>query len=203
VHRRHELGLEAEEVARRSGLDVAYLRRLEEGSEAHASGDAIVRLARALETTPASLAGGDMGQPPGSGRASPHPILHELTREECESHLVEGGVGRVVFVAEQMPVAFPVNFRYRDGAIIFWTAADASIAECFDSTVSFEVDRLDEAASEGWSVLVTGRAERPAAHERAEYIRLEFEPWAGGYRDTLVRIAAAKITGREVRQTAR
>ena len=203
ARRRAELGIGIDEVARRAGFEVDYVEELEQNADTVASSDAVVRLAKALETTPASLAGRDVQRPPGPGRAGLHPVLRRLSRAECEAHLRAGGVGRVVFVSEGVPVALPVNYRFHDDAIVFRTAAEASIARCSGSMVSFEVDRVDETVSEGWSVLVTGRAERLDANERVPYIRLGIEPWAGGYRDTFVRIVADAISGRAVGQVTR
>ena len=78
-----------------------------------------------------------------------------------------------------------MNFRFARGRVIFRTGAKASITAAFGSMVGFEVDRIDDATSEGWSVLVTGRAEQAEATEWAELSRLGLEPWAGGYRGRL------------------
>jgi hypothetical protein len=67
--------------------------------------------------------------------------------------------------------------------------------------VSFEVDRIDEAMSEGWSVLVSGRAQR--VEDRTELGKLALvgiEPWAGGQREAVIRIEIDEISGRAIRQ---
>lgn len=200
AERRRELGLSVEEVARRAGMEPVYLEYVEQDSRATVSGDALSRLAKALDTTRWSLAGGDIGRPPGRGRAGPHPVVDTLSREQCEGYLGQGGIGRVVFVIARGPAALPVNFRFADGAVVFRTAAMASVTGAFGTTVGFEVDGVDETESEGWSVLVTGRAERVEAKDRARYLRLGIEPWAGGIRDIFVRIPAEEISGRSIRQ---
>lgn len=128
AHRRQELGLTREEVALRAGIDVGYLDYFEHSPATALSSDALYRLARALETTRTSLGGGDIGRPPGPGRAGPHPVLETLTHEQCEDHLLAGGVGRVVFSADRGPVALPVNFRFVDGQVVFRTQPTASSA---------------------------------------------------------------------------
>jgi hypothetical protein len=201
AHRRDELGLTREEVARRAGMDMGYLDYFEHNPAAALSIGTWLRLAKALETTPASLAGGDVGRPPGPGRAGPHPVLETLTQEQCKDHLVAGGVGRVVFSAERGPVALPVNFRFVDGRVVFRTQPTASPAITAGAVVSFEVDRIDEAMSEGWSVLVSGRAQR--VEDRTELGKLALvgiEPWAGGQREAVIRIEIDEISGRAIRQ---
>lgn len=149
AHRRAELGLTPEEVARRAGMDVGYLDYFEHNPSAVLSSGAWLRLARALETTPASLAGGDLGRRTGPGRAGPHPVLETLTRKQCEDRLVAGGVGSVIFSAQREPVALPVNFRFVDGRVVFRTQPTASPAVTAGAVLSFEVDHVEEAMSRG------------------------------------------------------
>lgn len=201
THRREELGLTREEVARRAGMDAGYLDYFEHSPAAALGRGTWLRLARVLETTPASLAGGDVGRPPGPGRAGPHPVLETLTPKQCEDHLVAGGVGRVVFSADRGPVAVPVNFRYVDGRVVFRTQPTASLAIANGAIVSFEVDRIDEAMSEGWSVLVSGRAQRVEDRTELEKLALAgIEPWPGGQREAVIRIEIDEVSGRAIRQ---
>ena len=76
------------------------------------------------------------------------------------------------------------------------------ITAAFGSVVGFEVDHIDDATSEGWSVLATGRVKGADATERAELTRLGLEPWAGGYRDIYVLIQVDTITGRRDTSTS-
>jgi transcriptional regulator with XRE-family HTH domain len=204
IHRRQELGLTANELARRSGIAAGYLEYLEHSSAAAApQAGLMLRLAAALETTPAHLAGGDVGRPPGIGRAGPHPRLDVLDRNQCATRLSLGGVGRFVFMSARGPVAVPVNFGFVDGDIVFRTRIEGGLVTAVGSTVGFEVDRIDEAMSEGWSVLVTGRAR--LVDERSELEQLAalgIEPWPGGKREALIRIESNEISGREIRQDA-
>lgn len=200
--RRAELGIDLEEVARRSRLGVDYLERLERVQRVAPSDDVILHLAKALETTPVSLTGAEVAGSAGRGRVGLRPAIRSLPRMDCEARLRGGGIGRVVFVSGGVPIALPVNFRFHHCEVVFRTAAGAGILRCLGSQVSFEVDRLDENTSEGWSVLVTGRAEQVEANECAPYVRLGIEPWAGGFRDVFVRIIATAISGRAIGQLA-
>jgi transcriptional regulator with XRE-family HTH domain len=200
AHRRQELGLTREEVAHRAGMDPGYLDYLEHNSAALSTGQ-LLRLADALETTIVHLRRGDVDRPPGPGRAGPHPHLDVLSSEQCEAHLAGGGVGRFVFLAPEGPVALPVNFRFLDGDVIFRTRAEGVLAAAAGSTVSFEVDQIDEAMSEGWSVLITGAAQLvddPAELDRL--VQLGVEPWPGGHRDAVIRVVTERISGRAIRQ---
>ncbi len=68
--------------------------------------------------------------------------------------------------------------------------------------MSFEIDRVDESMSEGWSVLVTGAARRVDDPEEVVALAgLGLEPWAGGPRHALVRIHPDEMTGRVITQT--
>jgi hypothetical protein len=94
-----------------------------------------------------------------------------------------------------------VYFRFVDGDIVFRTRAAGPLAAAAGTTVGFEVDRIDEAMSEGWSVLVTGRASR--VDDAAELDRLDqfgLEPWPGGRRRAVIRVETTSITGRSIRQ---
>jgi len=201
AERRREVGLTRDDVALRAGMNSGYLDDLEHSPDAALTAGALLRLAAALETTPEFLRGGHVDRPPGPGRAGPHPHLDVLSREECELHLAGGGVGRFVFLAPQGPVALPVNFRYLDGDVLFRTRPKGALAAAAGTTVSLEVDQIDEPMSEGWSVLVTGRArlvDDPAALQQAA--DLGIEPWPGGHREALMRIETEEMSGRRIRQ---
>ena len=205
AERRRELGLGQEEVAHRAGMTAGYLDYLEHSPAVALSRGSLIRLAGALETTVDYLRGGKVDRPPGPGRAGPHPRLDVMSREECEVHLAGGGVGRFVYTSKRGPVALPVNFRLLDGDIVFRTRTHGALAAAVtvDSRVGFEVDRIDDAMSEGWSVLVSGTArlvDDPA--EIARIGRLGIEPWPGGHREAVIRIETETISGRRIRQVS-
>jgi len=202
AHRRRELGLSREEVASRAGMAADYLDYLEHSSAVALPPGSLISLADALETTVKALRGGKVARPPGPGRAGPHPQLDVLTREECEAHLAGGGVGRLVFLNAGVPLALPVNFRYLDGDIVFRTRSGGALAAAVGTIVSFEVDQIDEAMSEGWSVLVSGHAHLVDDPDELEQIAaLGIEPWPGGHRETVIRIKTAQLSGRSIHQS--
>ena len=198
--RRADLHLSRRQLAELAGMSVPYVQYLET-HPATPTQAALRRLAAALQTTPEMLLGAGTGQPPRRGGPSGHPVLQTLTAAECYDLLSPGGVGRVAFTAADGPVVLPVNFAMAGQTVIFRTAPDRLLAGYLDGPAGFEVDRLDEALSQGWSVLVSGRAVRVT--REAEVRRLEqhagVRPWAGGARDVYVRIIPRRITGRRVR----
>jgi hypothetical protein len=94
-------------------------------------------------------------------------------------------------------VAFPVNFVFVRGCVVFRTS-DAMVSN-ISGVVAFEIDHVDEAMSEGWSVLVRGRARLVEGAELGLVAAdLHLEPWAGGARLNVVSIAPFEVTGRVI-----
>ena len=206
AHRRRELGLSREEVSRRAGMTAAYLDFLEHSPSVALPRGQLIRLAKALETTVDHLRGGKVDRPPGPGRAGPHPHLDVMTPDECEEHLSSGGVGRFVFTSGSGPTALPVNFRLLDGDVVFMTRTHGVLTTAVsrDGRVGFEVDQIDDAMSEGWSVIISGRARLVDDPEELERIaELGIEPWPGGRREAVIRIETEAISGRRIRQASR
>lgn len=197
--RREELGLSTQQVAERAGMSVPYLEYLER-CPAPLTGAALTRLADALGTTPPVLLGADADLPPGHGRAAGPRALKRLNPAECRHLLAPGGVGRVAFTTPSGPAVLPVNFAMVSGTVVFRTAQDTILAAHGDEEVGFEVDHLDEAQTEGWSVLVLGRARRVVqpAELRTLQASIAIRPWAGGDRGTYVRITPKRISGRRI-----
>ena len=92
----------------------------------------------------------------------------------------------------------PVNVVVTGKAIIFRTAPDTLLALYAAGPVSFEVDYLDQALREGWSVLVHGHAHKVADEREVKRLedRAHLQTWAGGARDVYVRITPTRISGR-------
>jgi nitroimidazol reductase NimA-like FMN-containing flavoprotein (pyridoxamine 5'-phosphate oxidase superfamily) len=199
AHRRHEIGKSIEEVAEHAGVDPAYLRYFESSPDARLSAGTMILLAMALETTPEELYGARVERPPGPGRAAPHGDLRTLTPEQCAAHLDSGGVGRLVYISERGPVAHPVNFATCDGDIVVSTTPTQANDLESQQRAAFQIDRVDEAMREGWSVLVSGPARRvDDPDELVELSELGLEPWAGGNRHAMVRIHPEIVTGRVI-----
>jgi hypothetical protein len=104
-----------------------------------------------------------------------------------------------VFSHSRGPVALPVNFEYTEEQIVFSTDDEKASALGTEDVVGFEIDRVDEALSEGWSVLVTGPCRRVEDPEELQRLTsLDLEAWAGGNRHALMAIRPAETTGRVI-----
>ncbi|WP_344012331.1 helix-turn-helix domain-containing protein, partial [Streptomyces thermospinosisporus] len=196
---RERLGLSREETARRARIAPEYLAYIEE-QPAAPSLATLISLAAALGTDVQSLRGGGRDLPPGRGSALLHPELRDLSPEECRARLSTHGVGRIAVTTPDGPAVVPVNYDVVDGAIVFRTAPHSVPAQAVGSEVAFEVDHLDEAMSQGWSVLAVGPAQpvtEPAAVRRLTE-RARSSPWAGGEREMWVSIRPTRLTGRRI-----
>lgn len=136
-----------------------------------------------------------------------HPSIQtqiaELSREECMQLLAAHGVGRLaVNHGDGPPVIRPVNYRFDQPSqsVVFRTAAGSKFNALLRSTTAvFEVDRLDETTSTGWSVIIVGMAaEVTAASEIGRLERLGLEPWAPGPKPHWMRVRAWTVSGRRI-----
>ncbi|MFF7523026.1 DUF1918 domain-containing protein [Streptomyces pseudovenezuelae] len=197
---RHRQRLSREETARRARMSPGYLEYLE-SQPADPSMATLIGLADALGTTVTTLRGGGMDLPPGQGHALLHPQLRDIGPEECRRLLSTHGVGRVAVTApDGRPAVVPVNYEVIDAAIVFRTAPDSTPAAAVGAEVAFEVDHMDLALSQGWSVLAVGPAsvvtEPDTVRRLTEHAHTT--PWAGGERAMWVSIRPAHLTGRRI-----
>jgi len=199
AQRRTELHLSQAQLAARAGLSLRYLEYLER-YPARPSPAALRQLAAALRTTPAVLLGGGANVPPGQCRPAGLRAVSKLMPAECRRLIAPGGVGRIAFGTISGPIVVPVNFAVLADTLVVRTAEGTVIDGHADEQVALEVDHIDEAVCQGWSVLVRGPAHR-VAHP-AELRRLQEDavvwPWAGGEREVYVRIIPREITGRRI-----
>lgn len=197
--RRAELRLTRAQVALRAGVSVRYLEYLENFASVPDPGT-LRQLAAALRTTPAALLGAGADVPPGHAGLPAQPVVTRLSPAECIRLIAPGGVGRIGFGTAAGPAVLPVNFTLVGGSIIFRTGAGTVIEAHGDDTVGFEVDHIDEALGQGWSVLARGQAHRVLQPGELRHVRetVTVEPWAGGRREAYVRIVPYQITGRRI-----
>ena len=199
AERRAQLGLSEDTVARRAGMSPRYMEQLIEAGPDFDSGG-FLRIAAALELTYQEMLAGRSDPPPGQAGPGPHPVLVRMTAQECWDRLGTHGVGRVALPVRPAPAVFPVNYAVDSHTIVYRTTPRGPVAPVTGSAVSFQVDRTDERLSRGWSVLLTGTAERvedPAlvSHLDAQEIG---QSWAGGDRPLWVRIRPDSVTGRRI-----
>jgi nitroimidazol reductase NimA-like FMN-containing flavoprotein (pyridoxamine 5'-phosphate oxidase superfamily) len=134
-------------------------------------------------------------------------VIEELDENECLALIAPGGVGRIAYTSRSGPAVLPVNYALQDGAIVFRTAEHGPLDEDLrtgisdaDYKVAFEIDEIDAAGHQGWSVLIQGPAHHVTGAEEDVVRRAGAEPWAPGDRQLFVRIVPSRITGRRVRQ---
>ena len=199
ARRRAELHLSRAQVAARAGMSLRYLEYVER-YPARPDAAALRRLAAALQTTPTALLGAGSQAPPGHGRPVGPPVITKLMPAECHRLIATGGIGRLGFSTTSGPVVLPVNFAMVAATVVIRTGEGTMIEGHADEQVAFEVDHIDEALSQGWSVLVRGMAHRVAHPAELHNIRRDAKlwPWPGGDRDVYVRIVPDTITGRRI-----
>ncbi len=137
--------------------------------------------------------------PQGSGR------LEDLDEEECLLLLEQHSVGRIVFVDQGQPMAVPVNYVLQGRTVAFRTDPGTKLDAVDLGRIALEIDAVDTAYHEGWSVLVTGvgRDITEAIDEWSEHIRAQhLTPWAAGERRHWVAISSPTISGRRIRNLA-
>ena len=132
-------------------------------------------------------------------------VIEELSEDQCLRLISGGGIGRIAYASRFGPAVLPVNYAVQDGAVVFRTAADGPLDEDLrtgitdaDYKVAFEIDSIDLATRQGWSVLVQGPAHHVTGTGQDAVRRAGIESWAPGPRELLVRIVPSRITGRRV-----
>lgn len=204
AEQREKAGKSREETAERAGMSADYLAYLETSPSANPTHATLMRLAGALDTSPETLTGAGLNLPPGQGGPPRSAELEELTQEECRAYVAAGGVGRFLYDDDSRgPVAVPVNYKMDGADVVFRTSSPNMVKKgAGQQKASFDVDHLDDVLGEGWSVLLSGTADviaEPGDLAKAE--GLGIEPWAGGDRNTYVRLVPSQITGRRIRVT--
>jgi transcriptional regulator with XRE-family HTH domain len=199
-HRREEIGMTRAELADRAGireLAVAYI----EEQPLNISTETLLRLAYALDLPDSALLGSDADVPPGFEYAARHPRLDVLAEPECWRLLDDQGVGRIAFLAEpsDSPHVLPLNYAVRDHELVMRTRLGSLLDTTADRSdegcpASFEVDHVDDAQSEGWSVLLRGLVVLTDVGDEPA----DVEPWAGGGRVRQIHLTPRIVTGRRI-----
>ena len=124
------------------------------------------------------------------------PPVTVLGEDDCWSLLSSLSLGRFVTCLDGRPEIFPVNFVTQRRTVLFRTAQGTKLfSAVMSGGVAFEAD--DYTLSEGWSVIVKGRAQVLSA--TAEILGAEeapLLPWTATLKPIYVRVTALEITGR-------
>jgi nitroimidazol reductase NimA-like FMN-containing flavoprotein (pyridoxamine 5'-phosphate oxidase superfamily) len=127
--------------------------------------------------------------------------LEDLSLNACLSRLREHSVGRIAVVADEFPVVLPVNYRLVETTGVTWVAVrtrPGNVLERAPIPAAFEIDAIDPAHHQGWSVLVRGTLQHvnPDAADFRE--RFDPEPWLASERNAWLVIEPFAITGRHL-----
>jgi nitroimidazol reductase NimA-like FMN-containing flavoprotein (pyridoxamine 5'-phosphate oxidase superfamily) len=128
-----------------------------------------------------------------------------LTGIDCWELLATEQFGRVGLLVNGQPEILPVNYAIDGKTILFRTSEGSVLNEASMRVVAFEVDRVNVATHEGWSVMVQGVAQDigNAIDPTSERLkRLALITWAPGTRQSWFRIDPDKVTGRRLYLTA-
>jgi uncharacterized protein len=126
--------------------------------------------------------------------------LEVLSRDECLRLLGTAGLGRVAVTTAALPTILPVNFRFDGRDILVRTGRGTKLdAATRNAVVAFEVDEVEPASREGWSVVVTGVArELTDPDELAEAQTPPLDRWASGEDHRVVAISTEMVSGRRI-----
>lgn len=129
--------------------------------------------------------------------------LEQLTDDECRLLLSLATVGRIAFVADELPIVLPVNYRLlnqESGLWIVFRTRPGNTIDRAPELVAFEVDGVDHEHHKGWSVLVRGRLHH-LDHNEIEMLRKRFDPkpWPQFERSSWLAIKPQIVTGRRLR----
>jgi nitroimidazol reductase NimA-like FMN-containing flavoprotein (pyridoxamine 5'-phosphate oxidase superfamily) len=121
-----------------------------------------------------------------------------LSTEACLDLLRGETVGRLAVSIRDLPDIFPINYVVDRGGIVFRTAEGTKLAaSVLGRGVAFEVDGLNEAAGQTWSVIVKGHAvEINGMYDLLHTLHLPLLPWHASPKPRFVRIEPVEISGR-------
>jgi hypothetical protein len=121
-----------------------------------------------------------------------------LDTKTCLELLRAESVGRLAVAIHDHPDIFPVNFVVDRGTVVFRTAEGTKLAAAvLGRGVAFEIDGLDDAERQAWSVVIKGRAvEVERLQELFDVQGLPLFPWHAAPKHRFVRIEPVEISGR-------
>jgi nitroimidazol reductase NimA-like FMN-containing flavoprotein (pyridoxamine 5'-phosphate oxidase superfamily) len=139
------------------------------------------------------------------GHMSPDTTLEEIGEEECLELLAPQSVGRLAVVHDGQPLVFPSAYFLDGRTVAIHTGLDVLRDAATLGKVAFEVDSVQPAWHQGWSVVVLGVGEHitdalDAWSERL-MTRARQLPWAPGS-ESWVAISSPTFWGRRTRALA-
>jgi hypothetical protein len=118
----------------------------------------------------------------------------QIPRWECLSLLESEPVGRICILDRDYPIALPVNYRMvgpdDERQVVIRTGPETMLGR-YSGPSSLEVDHIDLASQQAWSVLVCGRLH----HEPGAHGLPDPHPWLDN-RHHWVMLTPSTISGR-------
>ena len=130
--------------------------------------------------------------------------LEELSLDDCWALLRGEVIGRIAFTRDELITVLPVNFRVVDShgtTPATWLALRTRPGNVIDRAsmvVAFEIDGVDAASRQGWSVLVRGTLHHVDPDAASFRERFDSHPWLAAERDAWLIIEPFEITGRRL-----
>jgi nitroimidazol reductase NimA-like FMN-containing flavoprotein (pyridoxamine 5'-phosphate oxidase superfamily) len=125
------------------------------------------------------------------------PQVVEFDRTQCVDLLGTVRVARVVLSVGCIPFALPVNMTVHDGDVIFATDGGSKVtSSVYGQVVSVEADEIDLASHRGWSILVTGIAQRVTRPAELDCASPLLQAWVSEPQPMLVKVPSTLISGR-------
>lgn len=124
-----------------------------------------------------------------------------LSRQECVDLLAANHFGRIAVADRDGLGIFPVNYTWSDGHLVIRTNRGSRVSHMAQREVAFEIDRVDDVARTGWSVLVVGVAYEvtDSVDGISAAIRdLPVDTLAPGEPGCWLRIEPGSVTGRRI-----
>lgn len=129
-------------------------------------------------------------------------MLDQLSTDRCFDLLRIHLVGRIAVVVDGFPIVMPVNYRVVDAGGKHWVVFRTRHGNEIDRgaiNASFQIDSVDPAHHNGWSVLVRGRLAHLDRHRISQLTdQFDPQPWAPG-RESWLALEATQVTGRRLR----
>jgi hypothetical protein len=128
-------------------------------------------------------------------------FLEEISYDDCLQLLRVVPVGRISVVVDTYPVVLPINYRLVETSSLVWIAIRTRAGNVIDRApinAAFEIDGIESAERQGWSVLVQGTLHHvdPDAADFREHF--DPHPWLGEALDSWMVIEPFAITGRRL-----
>ena len=129
----------------------------------------------------------------------PVTMLEEIDRAECVTLLAATRYGRLAVVDAGRPHLVVLNHVVVDGHLLFRVEEDSTLARLtqgYAVHAAYEVDSAFPVGRSGWSVIVEGLLERESDPDLVGAARREIVAWAGGERETVLRLRVDNLSGR-------